>query len=49
MTPQPDIFTIMLKALWVGLKWPLLLFFLFMIARMLIAPVWYGIKRMFDR
>jgi hypothetical protein len=49
MTSKPDITIVMLKALWTAFKWPAAVFFGFMFVRMLIAPIWHALKRMFER
>ena len=49
MSTKHDMTIIMLKALWTGFKWPALMFFVFMFLRLLIAPIFHVLKRMFDR
>lgn len=46
---KSEMTTVMLKALWTAFKWPALVFVLFMLLRLLIAPIWTAIVRGFKR
>jgi hypothetical protein len=41
--------TTMLKALWIGFKWPFLCFLGFMLLRVFAQPTWQAIRRLADR